>query len=99
MAAGNPWVICTLWLADWYIARGGEGNLEKAGDLLRRVASWAQPSGVLPEQLHPLTGAPLSVAPLTWSHATFVSTVHRYMARLSEEEVDSSESPRRDLAA
>ena len=27
------------------------------------------------EQIHPYTGAPLSVSPLTWSHATFVSTV------------------------
>jgi hypothetical protein len=29
--------------------------------------------------VHPKTGAPLSVSPLTWSHAEFVGTVHRFL--------------------
>jgi GH15 family glucan-1,4-alpha-glucosidase len=33
------------------------------------------------EQVHPYTNAPLSVSPLTWSHATLVMTVLEYMAR------------------
>jgi hypothetical protein len=33
------------------------------------------------EQVHPHTNAPLSVSPLTWSHATLVMTVREYMAR------------------
>ena len=36
-------------------------------------------SGVIPEQLHPHTGEPLSVSPLTWSHAAFVASVERYL--------------------
>ena len=33
------------------------------------------------EQVHPYTNAPLSVSPLTWSHATLVMTVLEYMKR------------------
>lgn len=36
-------------------------------------------SGVLAEQVDPYTGAPLSVSPLTWSHAAFVTTLMKYM--------------------
>jgi hypothetical protein len=35
----------------------------------------------MPEQLHPRTGDPLSVSPLTWSHAAFVSAVQHYARR------------------
>jgi len=78
---GNPWFICTLWLAEWYIAvaRAME-DLDRPLHLLTWVADHALPSGILAEQLHPDTGAPLSVSPLTWSHAAFVQTVHRYRA-------------------
>jgi GH15 family glucan-1,4-alpha-glucosidase len=41
-------------------------------------------SGLLPEQVHPYKGTPLSVAPLTWSHATFVQEVLRYGRRYKE---------------
>lgn len=30
---------------------------------------------------HPYTGEPLSVAPLTWSHATFCQVVLSYLAK------------------
>ncbi|MEM8494599.1 MAG: glycoside hydrolase family 15 protein, partial [Planctomycetota bacterium] len=67
---GNPWFICTLWVADYDIARAkNRGDLRRAGEALRWVAERALPSGVLAEQVHPLTNAPLSVSPLTWSHA------------------------------
>jgi len=39
---------------------------------------------VLAEQLNPLTGEPLSVAPLTWSHATFVETVLDFVEKEKE---------------
>ncbi|MEM7577607.1 MAG: glycoside hydrolase family 15 protein [Planctomycetota bacterium] len=82
---GNPWFICTLWLADYDIARAkNRDELRKAGEALRWVAERALPSGVLAEQVHPLTNAPLSVSPLTWSHATVVSTVTKYRHRWRE---------------
>ncbi len=77
---GNPWFICTLWLAEWYIASARTmDDLERPLQLLNWVADHALTSGVLAEQLHPETGAPLSVSPLTWSHAAFVQTICRYM--------------------
>jgi GH15 family glucan-1,4-alpha-glucosidase len=73
---GNPWPICTLWLADWYIARE---EREKGMELLLWVIRHASPAGLLAEQLHPDNGMPLSVSPLTWSHSAFVGTVIRYL--------------------
>lgn len=79
---GNPWFICTLWLAQWHIATARTlADLEPANDLLNWVASHMLPSGVLAEQVHPYTGEPLSVSPLTWSHAAVVSTIQAYLAR------------------
>jgi GH15 family glucan-1,4-alpha-glucosidase len=79
---GNPWFICTLWLADWYIARANSpSELGRALDLLEWVARYALPSGVLAEQVHPETGEPLSVSPLSWSHGTYIHTVLRYLER------------------
>lgn len=73
---GNPWPICTLWLAEWYI---GLGDLPHALSLIEWVAAHATRAGLMAEQLDPLSGAPLSVAPLTWSHSTFVLAVTRYL--------------------
>ena len=77
---GNPWFICTLWLAEWYAATAEtQEDLQLSLDLLRWVANHALPSGVLAEQLHPYTGEPLSVSPLTWSHAEFVTSVNAFL--------------------
>lgn len=73
---GNPWFITTLWVAFYHIETGDK---EKALKLLHWVADRTLPSGVLSEQLNPYTNEPISVSPLTWSHATFIEAVHRYM--------------------
>jgi len=79
---GNPWFICTLWLADYYIAAARNlAEMEPALDLLHWVCQHSLPSGVLAEQIHPYTGAPLSVSPLTWSHAAYVTTTLRYVQK------------------
>jgi glucoamylase len=79
---GNPWFICTLWLAEWraIIAKRTE-DLKPALDLLVWVADHALPSGILAEQVDPYTDQALSVSPLTWSHAAYVSTVQTYLQR------------------
>ena len=43
-------------------------------------------TGILPEQVHPFTLEPLSVAPLTWSHAQLVTTACAYLDKLAEME-------------
>ncbi|HZW06439.1 MAG TPA: glycoside hydrolase family 15 protein [Phycisphaerales bacterium] len=79
---GNPWVICTLWHAQWATARATTvEELQPALDLLSWAAQRAADSGVLAEQVHPLTGAMLSVSPLTWSHATVVIAVQELLAK------------------
>jgi glucoamylase len=82
---GNPWFICTLWLAQWYIAKAENlKELQEAIPILEWVTSRALPSGVLAEQVHPFTNQPLSVSPLTWSHAAFVTAVLEYLHKLEE---------------
>jgi glucoamylase len=78
----NSWFICTLWLAEYYIARARTADdLAQGLDILIWTTERALPSGVLAEQIDPATGEGLSVSPLTWSHSTFIATVHSYLER------------------
>ncbi|HZZ42792.1 MAG TPA: glycoside hydrolase family 15 protein [Tepidisphaeraceae bacterium] len=82
---GNPWFICTLWLADYLIAKANTPEeLKEALPIFEWTADHALDSGVLAEQVNPYTNEPISVSPLTWSHATVVSTVIKYLERLEE---------------
>jgi glucoamylase len=82
---GNPWFICTLWLADYFVASAKAAeDLDRARGILEWVAEKALPSGVLAEQLDPLTGEHVSVSPLTWSHSTFVATTCNYLRKRAE---------------
>ena len=79
---GNPWFICTLWIADHHIARARTRvELDRALPFIEWTCARALPSGVFAEQIHPHTGEPLSVAPLTWSHSTLVATVASYLKK------------------
>lgn len=77
---GNPWIICTLWLADWRARTAGDvAQLDATVlPLLEWVADRASAAALLPEQVHPFTGEPLSVSPLAWSHAAFVDSCLTY---------------------
>ncbi|MBV8085131.1 MAG: glycoside hydrolase family 15 protein, partial [Chloroflexi bacterium] len=82
---GNPWFICTLWVAQWHIARAKTlHDLHDALPTLAWVAQHGLRSGVLAEQVDPYTDAPLSVSPLTWSHAEVLITVHDYVDKFRE---------------
>jgi glucoamylase len=83
---GNPWLICTLWLADYLIEkRDSDEELSQAQEILTWVANRSLPSGVLAEQIDPLTGEPVSVSPLTWSHAAYITTTHHLLRRLAQQ--------------
>lgn len=87
---GNPWIITTLWFAQWRIAIAKTlDDLKRPMQALQWAVSMASPAGMLPEQMHPMTGAPLSVAPLTWSHAVYMETVLMYGEKLRELEKSS----------
>jgi len=82
-SVGNPWFICTFWLAEYFIASAKTAtDLEKPLSILKWATEKALPSGVLAEQVDPDSGEPISVSPLTWSHSTFVAAVHSYLRRL-----------------
>ncbi|HSX32411.1 MAG TPA: glycoside hydrolase family 15 protein [Candidatus Saccharimonadales bacterium] len=69
---GNPWIVCTLWLAQYFNATG---NHEEAIGLVKWAMDRKLPSGILSEQFDPETGYAISVAPLVWSHAELINTV------------------------
>ena len=69
---GNPWIVTTLWIAQYYIR---VNNFERAAYYVDWSIKHAMPSGVLPEQVEPSNGSPVSVAPLVWSHAELVNTI------------------------
>lgn len=80
---GNAWFICTLWLADHYIARAKTvDDLKSAVDVMMWVVKNSLPSGVLAEQISS-KGEAVSVSPLTWSHSTFVATVSNYLKKVN----------------
>jgi glucoamylase len=73
---GNPWLITTMWYAQWRIVTAKSlEDLTAAKEIIEWTGRFASPTGLLPEQMNPLSGSPLSVSPLTWSHATFIETV------------------------
>jgi GH15 family glucan-1,4-alpha-glucosidase len=72
---GNPWIVCTLWLAQYYISANRE---EEARSLIDWALDRQFASGVLSEQYDAETAEPLSVAPLVWSHAELVNTILDY---------------------
>ena len=81
-SAGNPWLVTTLWYAEYLTATArSEADLARVRDIFSWTAKHAAPSGVLGEQLNALTGAEISAAPLTWSHAGYVIAILKYLAR------------------
>ena len=80
---GNPWIICTLWQAQYLIEKARTlDELNEAIPLLEWTVRHAAPSGVLAEQINPYTAEHMSVSPLTWSHATYIIVVMEYLKKL-----------------
>ncbi|MGB7095790.1 MAG: glycoside hydrolase family 15 protein [Anaerolineales bacterium] len=77
---GNPWFVSTLWVAEWLAETAlSEADLAASLELLVWAAERSLPSGIMAEQLHPFSGEPLSVSPLTWSHAAYVASLLAYL--------------------
>jgi GH15 family glucan-1,4-alpha-glucosidase len=69
---GNPWFVTTLWMAQYY-ARNGD--TARARHYVEWTLQHTTYSGILPEQINPTDGSPLSVSPLVWSHAELANTI------------------------
>lgn len=73
---GNWWFICTMWQAQYDIE---QGDTQHALSILDWVQRYAMSTGMLSEQLNPVDESLVSPAPLTWSHAEYVSTLLDYL--------------------
>lgn len=81
----NPWVITTLWVAQYLIKRASTAaDLIEPLEILNWTVSHATESGTLAEQMHPHTREHLSTSPLVWSHAEYVLTVDAYLKKQAE---------------
>jgi len=69
---GNPWMITTLWLAQYYMSNN---RRDEAVKLIDWVIDRAGVSGMLAEQVDPNTGFGTGVSPLVWSHSTLAETL------------------------
>jgi GH15 family glucan-1,4-alpha-glucosidase len=84
---GNPWIITTLWMAQYYIRRR---QPDRAKHYIDWVLNHALQSGVLSEQVNPNDGAPVSVAPLVWSHTETVNTILDLLQLLNKAKAESN---------
>ena len=69
---GNYWFVTSFWLAQYYI---DSGEKQKALEILDWAKSHALNTGVMAEQLDPVSNEIVSPAPLTWTHAEYISTL------------------------
>lgn len=69
---GNYWFVTSFWLAQYYAENNQPENALK---ILDWALELALPTGVMSEQIDPQTMEEVSPAPLTWSHAEYVSTI------------------------
>jgi len=67
----NPWPVTTLWMAQYALQHGDDSTARAALDWVQSVMFT---SGVLAEQ-YDMSDQPLSVAPLTWSQAEYMSVL------------------------
>lgn len=78
---GNPWIVTTCWLAEW---SHWAGDSKTARSLQRWAFRQATATGMLAEQMDALTGKPLSVVPLAWSHAAILALDSAMQVKIPE---------------
>lgn len=69
---GNRWYITSLWYAQYCIEHG---DRQTAQAILDWVKQHSLRTGMMGEQVDPATNEIVSPAPLTWTHAEYVSTL------------------------
>ena len=75
---GNWWYITTLWKAQYDIDQGDSDN---AKVIIDWVNAHMLSTGMMGEQINPLTEEVIAPAPLTWSHAEYVATLIDLLGR------------------
>ena len=77
---GNPWFICTFWLAEYKMR---SGNIESGKKLIDWALERSLPSGIMSEQVAPDNSRQIGVSPLVWSHAELVSSLMNLAKRIT----------------
>lgn len=75
---GNPWVIATLWMANYYIEIGEK---QKAKECFDFVIKTSTKHGFLAEQINNETMKPAWVIGLGWSHAMFIIVLKKMIEK------------------
>lgn len=81
---GNPWILCTLWLASVELEFD---EVDAAKECFQWVMHKKTPLGMLAEQVHRESGHPFWVIPLGWSHAMFLGFVREVLDRGLQSEI------------
>jgi len=76
---GNPWFVTTAWhlISGYSLKILSKEQVINWLDWFRRNSLG---SDILAEQINGFTGAPLSVAPLVWSHSAYIDVVNLIQA-------------------
>ena len=75
---GNPWVITTLWMADYYLEADEKTKAKECFDLVLKTCA---KHGFLPEQINNEKMAPAWVIGLGWSHAMYIITLKKLIEK------------------
>ena len=76
---GNPWFLSTMWRGRLALKNG---DFEFAKKILLFVMSHFDSTGLISEQIDPLTGYCYGIKPLTWSHAEYIIFVKSFVKYL-----------------
>lgn len=68
----NWWFVSSLWMAQYFLETGQQ---DRATNILHWVHDSAWATGALSEQINPRTRDEMSVSPLCWSQAEYLSTL------------------------
>ena len=91
---GNPWIITSMWLAQYYIEIAkSEEDMKEVHKLISWSVARGNPAALLAEQYDPYSGEPISASPLVWSHAEFVTTIINYLEKLEKLGVCKARNP------
>lgn len=74
---GNPWVLCTLAIAEFYYknSKNNSSDFDKAENLMKRLQFHARQDMGLNEQIDRVSGYMKAADNLTWSHASFLTAL------------------------
>ena len=75
---GKPWIIATLWIAEYYLELGEK---QKAKECFDFVIKTSTEHGFLAEQVNNSTMQPDWVIGLGWSHAMFIETLKKMIEK------------------